>query len=230
MSWMWIALVPAASGHAFITSHVPRTEQYDIKEGPCGLADAAWGAAVYRYAPGDTLSLTWDEYIDHPGYYRIAFDPDGGEGLVDPADFEDFYTNDLVLADDIADRDGGGEYSHEVQLPDEPCETCTLQLVQVMTDKAPYGDGNDLYYGCVDLVLDPDLGPGEFEGPPTQEDPADEDAAGCGCTASGSGALGWLGLGVLGALIGRRQPPQRGYQRATTVAVGSSPNCSLPTS
>lgn len=200
MTWILLALAPVAHGHAFITSHVPRTDQYDIKQGPCGLADAEWGAVVYTYAPGDTLTLEWDEYIDHPGYYRIAFDPDGGEGLVDPSDFGDLYTNELVLFDDIADRDGGGAYTYDVVLPDEPCDTCTLQLVQVMTDKAPYGDGNDLYYGCVDLVLDPDMLPGESEGPEVD----DSDAAACGCTTQAQPGGGvWVFL--VGLLVGRRR-------------------------
>jgi hypothetical protein len=183
------------SAHVFITSHVPRTEQYDIKEGPCGVAGAAWGTAVYRYAPGDVLVLEWDEYIDHPGYLRIAFDPNGDSDFEDPADFEDFYTNDLVLYDDIPDQNGG-DYSFDVQLPDEACEQCTLQLIQVMTDKAPYGDGNDLYYGCVDLVLDLDIEMGEPEGPEVDESDDPEDT-GCGCVSGGAGAgygLWWVAI------------------------------------
>jgi hypothetical protein len=51
-------------------------------------------------------------------------------------------------------------FSIDLTLPDLECDECTLQLAQIMTDKAPYVPGtNDLYYNCVDLVL-PEPAPG----------------------------------------------------------------------
>jgi hypothetical protein len=54
---------------------------------------------------------------------------------------------------------GGGKRSWKVKLPDEECEDCTLQVIQVMLDKLPYDPqdngalSNDIYYACLDVVL-----------------------------------------------------------------------------
>ncbi len=45
-----------------------------------------------------------------------------------------------------------------ITLPNEPCPACTLQLIQVMQDKPPWGDGNDIYYQCADLVIEAGAG------------------------------------------------------------------------
>ncbi len=142
----------AAASHAYITSHQTRYGMGEIKDGPCGRAGGGPGEVRYTYGPGETITIEFEEFIDHPGYFRIAFDEDGDDDLVDPADFYDYYTSDAVLLDNIPDKDGGS-YVVEVTLPDVECENCTLQLAQIMTDKSPYGDGNDLYYSCVDLRL-----------------------------------------------------------------------------
>jgi MYXO-CTERM domain-containing protein len=122
------------------------------KKGPCGAADAPRGETVATFAPGETITVRWRETINHPAHYRIAFDADGDDDFADPLDFMDFSGNPTVLLDAIADRDGG-EYSAEVTLPELTCDRCTLQVVQVMYDKPPYGDGNDLYYQCADIAL-----------------------------------------------------------------------------
>jgi hypothetical protein len=102
---------------------------------------------------GSVLRVRWAETIDHPGHFRISFDASGEDAFVDPASATDTYTNEAVLLDDIADKNGG-KYEVEVTLPNIECDQCTLQLVQLMTDKAPYQPGsNDLYYQCADLTL-----------------------------------------------------------------------------
>ena len=46
-----------------------------------------------------------------------------------------------------------------VKLPNKPCDSCTLQIIQVMTEsfRAPYDPeatrSNDIYSTCIDLVL-----------------------------------------------------------------------------
>lgn len=123
------------------------------KTGPCGSGTAT--GTVTEVQAGSTLTVQWTETINHPGHYRIALDPDGGDdGLVDPTSETDFYTNDHVLLDQIADKSGGA-YSADVTIPGTNCEKCTLQLVQVMTDKLPWGptNGDDLYYWCADIRI-----------------------------------------------------------------------------
>src|SRR5690606_6077325 len=98
-------------------------------------------------------------------------------------------------------------------LPDIECESCTLQVVQVMYDKKPYGDGNDLYYQCADIALRP--GGGASSEPP----PGVADGIGdsCGCQPSGTASLQTaLGLLVGLGLAARRRvtPGSRPSRRA----------------
>lgn len=151
-----------ASAHIQLESPTARTS--DQKTGPCGAAGSTRGDNVTTFEAGETITITWEETVDHPGHYRIAFDADGQDDFVDPAAFDDFDTNAAVMLDNIGDEVGGGTYSEQITLPNEPCDNCTIQVVQVMTDKAPYGDGNDLYYQCADIRIvaaggeDPDMG------------------------------------------------------------------------
>jgi uncharacterized protein (TIGR03382 family) len=159
----------SAAAHIILTSHQARHDQRSIKQGPCGLTGGTRSQNVYTYTAGETIVLVWDEFIPHPGHFRIAFDADGDDDFVDPADYDDFFTNEAVLFDELFPHDRGGaraDWSQEVTLPDVVCDNCTLQLVQMMTDKPPYVVGtNDLYYNCIDLVLvaapTPDGGPVE---------------------------------------------------------------------
>jgi uncharacterized protein (TIGR03382 family) len=126
-----------------------------LKTGPCGEAGGERTGNVTYYEPGETIEVSWDEYIDHPGHYRIAFDDDGVDDFVDPATMMEFYSNDTVLLDDIADEGRDvRDYMATVTLPDITCDNCTLQVIQVMYDKPPYTTpGNDIYYQCADLIL-----------------------------------------------------------------------------
>ena len=146
----------AAPAAAHVQLKAPLQRSADLKYGPCGLRNGTRTENVCTLRPGATILVVWDETIEHPGHFRISFDDDGHDDFVDPADFDDMYSDPSVLLDGIADRQvqqGDRTYRQEVTLPDLECDNCTLQLIQVMTDKAPYGDGNDLYYQCADLVL-----------------------------------------------------------------------------
>ncbi|MCK6548087.1 lytic polysaccharide monooxygenase [Myxococcota bacterium] len=185
-----LALGVARDAAAHIHLDAPIARGSDQKEGPCGRAGGTRTTNVTTFRPGETITVSWRETIDHPGHYRIAFDADGVDDLVDPASYDDRYTNAAVLLDGIPNEDDH-EYSVEVTLPDVECSNCTLQLVQVMTDKAPYVIGtNDLYYQCADLVLAAD----GTTPPPVTTQP------GGGCVAV-PGELGdvapWLGLAAV---------------------------------
>ena len=124
-----------------------------LKSAPCGPTTDVRGSQAVCFEPGAKVKIGWIETIDHPGHYRIMFDDDGTDAFVDPSAFDDTCSpSSTCLVDGIADK-SGGSYEQEITLPMQECETCTLQLVQVMTDKAPYGDGNDLYYQCADIVI-----------------------------------------------------------------------------
>lgn len=169
--------------HAHITLKYPaRRPAGDIKIGPCG--NAAKGASPVVLEPGATITVTWDETIQHPGHYRIAFDVDGDD-FPEPTSYDDVKAPlpfDLgngasVLVDSIMDKTGpfvgNTPYEQSVTLPDVECETCTLQVIQVMTEKVPYTvNGDDVYHECADIALRrigmPDAGvlPPPDAGPP----------------------------------------------------------------
>ncbi len=216
-----LSLLPATAADAHIQLDFPQQRYADQKTGPCGRAnDTGRGQNVTVFRPGETITVMWRETINHPGHFRISFDDDGQDGFADPAAYDDFYTVPSVIADDIPDINGGMT-SLEITLPNIECDNCTLQVTQIMYDKPPYGDGNDLYYQCADLTLSgttPDAGPtpdaaptpdaGGQPGPDGGMDPGDPDE---GCCQSGvdslpgSGVLLILVLGVLPLVMRRRR-------------------------
>jgi MYXO-CTERM domain-containing protein len=212
-----IAALPRLAA-AHVQLKAPLQREIDQKVGPCGALDSVRSASVCEYRPGATITVAWDETIEHPGHFRISFDQDGDDDFVDPDGYDDLDSAESVLVDGIADRDVRGAdpgYTQEITLPDVECDSCTLQLIQVMTDKPPYGDGNDIYYQCADLVLsaaapeDPadgcaaaggDDGP---DGTPTDGDSTAE--SGC-ATSGGAGGLAWMvALLVAGLALRRRR-------------------------
>ena len=94
-----------------------------------------------------------------------------------------------MLVDGIKDKTGTQAYEQEITLPNVECDKCTLQVIQVMTDKPPYGDGDDIYFQCADIVLsnsatgdEGDAGSSSGDAPTTSR-PAATDGA---CRSSGS--------------------------------------------
>jgi hypothetical protein len=190
-----------ARAHLDLTSPTSRYGRRVLKTAPCGTSGGERTGNVTYFEPGETIEVIWDEYIDHPGHYRIAFDDDGVDDFVDPP-LDHFvnppamtgpYSNDTILLDGIPDKGGDeSDYMATVTLPNVTCANCTLQVIQVMTDKPPYTTGgDDIYYQCADLVLreggaPPDAGVGADAG-------TDADAGTGGCATS-TGRLRGLGL------------------------------------
>jgi hypothetical protein len=168
----------AALAHVQLESPLQRESAQ--KTGPCGSSGSTRSGNVCTYRPGANITVTWDETVEHPGHFRISFDEDGDDDFVVPTGYDDIGPYDGVLVDNIADRDvrsGDASYSQEVQLPDIECDSCTLQLIQVMTDKPPYGNGDDIYYQCADITLSASA----------PEDPADACSTGGGDDDAGDG-------------------------------------------
>jgi Lytic polysaccharide mono-oxygenase, cellulose-degrading len=143
-----VATVLAATGtpaSAHVQLDEPMRRYDDMKEGPCGRGGAADGRTdrVSAFDPGDTLTVTWTETIDHTGSFRIAFDEDG--------DDDDDFESEILYDGEDPQNENNKVWSAEVTLPDVECGNCTLQLIQVMTTGEPQ-DG-DLYFQCADLVV-----------------------------------------------------------------------------
>lgn len=233
-----VLLPTTAAAHIHLTFPTPRTDAPtgDQKVEHCGTTN--WVRADHPdrtsvFAPGSTITVTWLETINHPGYYRIAVQPNGETFGIPPAapgrckgnincpagvtdcDFPtvsqegtDPANGSIVLVDRIAD----GMLSAQVTLPNIECTNCTLQLIQVMTDKCPYTTdalSDDLYFKCADITLSasaPDAGP---QPTPDAGAPPDDagngnnngnDVGGGGCS-TGAGA----GLAAIAALAGLRR-------------------------
>ncbi|WP_394200683.1 SCE4755 family polysaccharide monooxygenase-like protein [Marinagarivorans algicola] len=114
-----------------------RNNKANLKVGPCGNVARGSNPAVFK--AGQTITLNWESTIYHEGYFRIAFSPADDKGF-----------DQAVLLDNIPERERPpGPYSAQVTLPSEPCEACTLQLIQVMLDRTPPTN----YYSCADIQL-----------------------------------------------------------------------------
>lgn len=172
----------------------------DQKEQHCGVAAQGRNPArVTTYAPGATITVTWDETINHPGHFRIAFQPAGevfgipAPGAGAPSNFPDVdqtgmtdAAGALILADMIPD----GTPSTQVTLPNMECDNCTLQFIQVMTDNPPYTidlASDDIYFNCADITLSNSAPPptdGPATGPDAGVDPMDPkgNLSGGGCS------------------------------------------------
>jgi predicted carbohydrate-binding protein with CBM5 and CBM33 domain len=210
MSGMLGAALPnTASAHIALVDPPPRTT--DQKEGPCGQAGSTRGANVTVLEPGATITVRWNETINHTAHYRIAFDVDGNDDFVPPSGRDDLNNSPAVLADGIADM-RGGSYTYQVTLPDVECENCTLQLIQVM-----YEGGN--YFQCADIALrrgggdagvQTDAGGGSDAGSAgdggTMINPTRGDDGGCSVAAfPGERTLPWAWIALLGTWAYRRR-------------------------
>jgi hypothetical protein len=178
-----------------LDSPPPRYAETALKEAPCGTVANAPGDVRTTFESGQTIVVEWTETIDHPGWFRIAFDVDGDDGFLDPRYEGDAYNTPEVLLDEIMDGPGG-PYSAQITLPEVVCDTCTLQLLQIMTDKTANGWGNDeVYHQCADLRLVP-AGSGTSSagstsgGTTTGTMSGAASEAGPGSGSSGDGALG----------------------------------------
>ncbi len=75
-----------ASAHILVTEPMARVDHDNTKVNPCG-SNAAWGSAgVATFAPGEQITLRWDETILHPGYFRVVVSVTGDEALTMPSE------------------------------------------------------------------------------------------------------------------------------------------------
>jgi len=142
-----LLLTLPAAAHVRLESPASRYGD-QMKLRPCGITGGVRTTRITTVRPGQVLTVVFDEFIDHPGYFRIAFDPAGdsalgppvwnGAAFVNPPDVD-------VLVDHIANPPGLTHGEVPVTLPNVECDNCTLQLIQVMTDKPPF-DGVDDFY------------------------------------------------------------------------------------
>lgn len=209
----------------------PPARTTEQKTRVCGNGNSPRGTNVTVLQPGATIEVRWNETINHPGHFRISFDADGQDFSIPPdATSDTGLTDDNVLLDLIADDPNGGMVTQMITLPDIECDTCTLQVIQLMTDKPPYttdAASNDIYYQCADITLSrtapmvdgatvtPDAGedPGDGDDTTTDGDDGTTDGSsnnsGGGCATTGGDAGVALVLGSLGLVLQKRRRLRR---------------------
>jgi MYXO-CTERM domain-containing protein len=221
-----LGLLPAAAHAHFVLTEPASWAVQDTlgnpqKSSPCGQADAQITAvptnAVTAFQPGQTITVTIDEAVFHPGHYRVVLSTTGPAGL--PPDPETTVPG-TCMALDIQDppvypvlADGmlphteplGGPQSFEVKLPsDVTCDGCTLQVLEFMSAEVG-GSGNCFYHHCANLSIAApsgggDAGVADAAASTDAGGPGGVDAA-CGCAigdgASGAAPLLLLALGGL---------------------------------
>lgn len=224
----------AASAHIHLTYPLSRTDSLtaDQKAEPCGIAGQVRNPArVTALRPGQTITVTWMETIQHPGYFRIAFHPNGATFGIPPAsagvcvrpngltvacppgiadcnfptvnqEGPDGATGAIILKDHIPD----GTLSLDVTLPNMECDNCTLQFIQVMVDKCPYTTdlaSDDIYFNCADLTLSASAPDAGVPGDAgdNPDNPGEGGGGGSGGCSTGGGA----GLAAALALAGLRK-------------------------
>jgi hypothetical protein len=213
-----LLLAPSvAAAHIQLMSPPARTTMQ--KNRHCGDPAVPRSATPKLLMPGTPLTVVWYETVDHTGHFRISFDIDGTDFFVPPnATATTVGMDPTVMIDLIPDVQGnlpanGRKYEQTITLPNMECTNCTLQIIQLMTDKPPYttdANSDDIYYQCADIVLSSSAPPppmvdaGVPNGDAATTDPG---ATSGGCMASGSASGGALIIagGALGLVLARRR-------------------------
>ena len=136
------------------------------KTGPCG--DEANAAAptgiVTAFSPGETITITIDEAIYHPGHYRVALAVHDrselpAEPAVTPSQYTECGTADVmrppvfpILADGVLPHTQPFDdlQSFTVTLPsDVTCDHCTLQVIEFMSSHG----SPCFYHHCADISI-----------------------------------------------------------------------------
>ncbi len=196
------------------------------KLGPCG--DETPGTptgTVTAFQTGQTITITINEIIFHPGHYRIALatnrsdlppeptvtpddmSPCGSVPIQSPAVFP-------VLADGIFEHDQPFTEPQTIQLklPDNvTCDKCTLQVLEFMGQHPLNNPGGCYYHHCADISIQSTAvtvdGGGGAGGGGTTATPA-KHASGCSVVAGAASSAGAaLFSGALLLLFARRRRP-----------------------
>ena len=141
------------------------------KSAPCGQADPGTPATatgvVSAFRPGETITVTVDETVFHPGHYRVVLATANRSELPDdpPVTAGDTPCGSTtiaaapvfpLLADGALKHTApfAGPQSFQVKLPtDVTCEKCTLQVVEFMSDHGLNNPGGCFYHHCADISI-----------------------------------------------------------------------------
>ncbi|MEO6951410.1 MAG: SCE4755 family polysaccharide monooxygenase-like protein [Polyangia bacterium] len=203
---------------------------------PCG--DEGGGTVtsiVTTYRQGDTITITIDEKIFHPGHYRVSLATTDrsvllNEPVVQPDSNSVCGSAEIqstpvfpVLADNVLPHTTAfsGPQTVTIQLPaDVTCDKCTLQVLEFMSNHGLNTPGGCFYHHCADLQIvaavdgvdmsvsptDASISPGTGTDASVSVPPATKKSSGCSMGV-GAPIPGALVLALLGlcAVLVRRR-------------------------
>ncbi len=188
-----------------------------LKKGPCGQnANMRTADKVTTFTPGQKVDIKIKEYVQHTGYFAVAFDPDGDNNFPFPiANMDDvnedtdnpkttFPLSATVLGlrtdkeKDCYGENAANECTISVTIPNVNCANCTLQVIQFMYDKLGDGNDNEYYYQCADIKIEGPLVVGSGG------------TGGGGAGGAASGGAGGAASGGAGASAGGSGPTTGG--------------------
>lgn len=225
-----LSVAGTASAHFNLTAPVPANpaDQVGGKGGkPCG-PDKTPGT-VTPVMGGSMLKLDVDEFVTHPGHYRVALvlnSRDELMALAEPAVMDKdgkVITTGMsvsaaiqnppvfpVLADGVLPHtDGGGEQSAMIPLPNVNCDHCVLQVIEFMAQHGP----DYFYRHCADLKITADPSKPAF-------DPNGMGGGGSGGSGGGGGGTGGASGGAGGASGGAAGSASGGSSSGGVPATG----------
>ena len=126
----------------------PRSVNPGIKQGPCGVARTNAPTALLG---GQTLTVTFEETINHPGRYYVEFSPAGDDNWVR-----------LVEVPDVQAGALPHNYTTQVTIPNRDCTDCTIRLIQSMEENPA---NPSFYYSCADVTVT-----AQADAPPPDDD------------------------------------------------------------
>lgn len=160
---LWAALVPStASGHARLLTPTPRNASSALKLPECG--NVARTANSTKFEQGQTLTVSWEETVEHPGCFIVDVSPAGDTNWRQLQIFPDDATGALPHP-----------FTKQVTLPaDLVCDQCTLRLRQIMRSGTPCPPANlnptvDVYYSCADITITATKVPDDLAMPPPSD-------------------------------------------------------------
>ena len=226
-----LGLVTTSTAHAhFALTAPPAYSVQDSlglpeKSAPCGQADPGSPVVatniVTSFHTGDSITITIDEKIFHPGHYRVAIASDQSGLPIDPvvtagdtpcgsAVIQDPSTPGVIVDNQLPHTTMfTAPQSFQVQLPaGMTCNNCTLQVVEFMSDHPLNTPGGCFYHHCAQVNIVPvgaslpDAGVAA-----TADAGTSAPATSTGCAAGGS--AGGAGLAIAGLAIARRRRRSR---------------------
>jgi hypothetical protein len=136
------------------------------KTAPCG-GPGTPSNIVTTVEAGSTLTVSWTDTIFHPGHYRISIAPDPADfvtptPVINANNCESAPIESTPVLPTVADGvyphttgTSGMMRSYDITVPMMHCDTCTLQLMQFMSNHAP----PCFYDQCATLrIVMPDAG------------------------------------------------------------------------